>query len=117
MTRLSRLVLVVLVFIASIGTLLPPARAQDAGPSAAQQLADRYVPVAYLRTQDRACALPPGGGEPYLPLPVEIVLDNERVLIRDSATDQVLGTGPDAVEHATYGPDTNMDFTGTAYCP
>ncbi|HLU34303.1 MAG TPA: hypothetical protein VKZ61_00930 [Thermomicrobiales bacterium] len=112
MTRLSRLVLVVLVFIASIGTLLPPARAQDAGPSAAQQLADRYVPVAYLRTQDRACALPPGGGEPYLPLPVEIVLDNERVLIRDSATDQVLGTGPDAVELATYGPDTYMDFPG-----
>jgi hypothetical protein len=112
MTRMSRLVLMTLVFLATFDGLLSPARAQDAQPSAAQQLADRYVPVAYLRTQDRACALPPGGGEPYLPLPVEIVLDNERVLIRDSATNDVLGTGPDAAELATFDPGTYMDFPG-----
>jgi hypothetical protein len=45
-------------------------------------------------------------------LPVEIVLGNDRVLIRDSADDSVIATGPDAAELATYGPDTYMDFPG-----
>lgn len=91
----------------------PAGSAQDTSPAAAHQLADRYVPVAYLREQHRACAAPPAGGEPYLPLPVEIVLDNERVLIRDRATnDEVVAVGPSAAELATYGPETYMDFPG-----
>jgi hypothetical protein len=93
--------------------LAMPAMAQDAQTSPGQQLADRYVPVAYLREQERACAVPPQGGEPYLPLPVEMVLGNDRVLIRDGANgDEVVATGPYASELATYGPDTYMDFPG-----
>lgn len=89
------------------------ADAQSPDASSAQQLADRYVPVAYVRTQQQACAVPPGGGEPYLPLPVEMVLDNDRVLIRDGANnDEVLATGVGAAELATFGPDTYMDFPG-----
>ncbi len=90
-----------------------PVAAQDAAASPEQQLADRYVPVVYVREQERPCAMPPQGGEPYLPVPVEMVLGNERVLIRDSENDdQVIATGPDAAELAAYGPETYMDFPG-----
>jgi hypothetical protein len=98
----------------SAGLLSPSVSvAQRNTPSPEQALANRYVPVTYVREQKRACAVPPQGGEPYLPLPVEMVLGNERVLIRDRANgDQVITTGPDAAELATYGPDTYMDFPG-----
>lgn len=89
------------------------AQAQDATSSSSQQLVDRYVPVAYLREQREPCAIPPSGGEPYLPLPVEMVLDNERVLMRDAGDgDRVLDTGPNASELATLDADTYMDFPG-----
>ncbi len=89
-----------------------PAAAQEA-ISPGQELADRYVPVAYVREQEHACAVPPGGGEPYLPVPVEMVLGNERVLIRDSENgDQVIANGADAAELKTFGPETYMDFPG-----
>jgi hypothetical protein len=97
--------------------LFPPDPASAASQRAAnapeQELADLYVPVAYVREQQRACAVPPGGGEPYLPLPVEMVLNNDRVLIRDGATNnEVLAVGPDAAELAAFGPTTYMDFPG-----
>lgn len=96
-----------------ISLFATPTAAQDAPQSPAQELADRYAPVVYVREQDHACAMPPQGGEPYLPLPVEMVLGNERVLIRDSENgDQVVATGPNATELATYGPETYMDFPG-----
>jgi hypothetical protein len=84
----------------------------DAG-SLEQQLADKYSPIVYLRQQAYQCASPPDGGEPYLPLPVEIVLDNPEVLVRDRANnDHVVATGVNAAELATYGPDTYLDFPG-----
>jgi hypothetical protein len=112
MTRAPRSLLAAFGLLLLLCGQVAPATAQEATSSPEQELADRYVPVAYLREQERACATPPGGGEPYLPLPVEIVLDNDRVLIRDSSTDEVLGTGPNAAELATFGPDTYMDFPG-----
>ncbi len=88
--------------------------AQPAGaPSVEQQLADRYVPVAYLREQEDDCAGPPQGGEPYLPLPIDIVLDNPEVLLRDAADgDQVLASGVGATDLASFGPDTYLDYPG-----
>ena len=102
------------------GVLLPAVRqpvaaqaAQTDSGSLEQQLADKYSPIVYLRQQAYQCASPPDGGEPYLPLPVEIVLDNPEVLIRDRANDDhVVGTGVTAAELATYGPDTYLDFPG-----
>ncbi len=88
--------------------------AQPATPTAIeQQLADRYVPVAYLREQAYDCAGPPQGGEPYLPLPIDVVLDNPEVLLRDAAdNDRVLDTGPGATDILAYGEDTYLDYPG-----
>ncbi|HWV23404.1 MAG TPA: hypothetical protein VNZ58_04370, partial [Thermomicrobiales bacterium] len=113
MTRPARILLIVIGSIMMFAGFASSVYGQTGGDSAAQELVDRYVPVAYLREQERACAVPPYGGEPYLPLPVEMVLDNDRVLIRDGANhDEVLATGVSASELATYGPDTYMDFPG-----
>ncbi len=91
-----------------------PASAGQTGVSAVeQQLADRYVPVAYLREQEHDCAGPPQGGEPYQPLPVDIVLDNPEVLLRDAANgDQVIASGVGAADLVAYGPDTYLDYPG-----
>lgn len=95
-----------------------PVTAQEAPVSPEQQLIDRYVPVVYIREQRHPCAPTPDGGEPYLPVPVELVLDNERVLLRDAANgDRVLATGVSAGELATYGPNTYLDFPGDARRP
>ena len=93
--------------------LLPaPMMAQQAG-SPTQELIDRYLPVIYIREQEYDCARPPEQGEPYLPVPVEMVLGNERVLLRDGAdSDQVIGQGVDAPELATHGEDIYLDFPG-----
>lgn len=88
--------------------------AQDTPPtSAEQQLAERYAPVAYLRQQENDCARPPYGGEPYLPLPIDVVLDDPEVLLRDAADgDRVLGAGLGAPELVAFGPDTYLDYPG-----
>jgi hypothetical protein len=100
----------------SLTTATSVARQSDTA-SPEQQLADRYAPVAYLREQTEDCARPPEGGEPYLPVPVELVLDNPAIVLRDSDTGEVLATGPDAVDLATFGPDTYLDFPGDPLRP
>jgi hypothetical protein len=108
----KRLVLVAMVFVAVVASL-GGAGAQDAAASVEQQLVDRYLPVIYVREHEFTCARPPEQGEPYLPIPVEMVLGNQRVLLRDGATnDMVIGEGVDAVELARHGEDTYLDFPG-----
>lgn len=89
------------------------AGARNAAVSVEQQLVDRYLPVIFVREHEFTCARPPEEGEPYLPVPVEMVLGNERVLLRDAANnDMVIGEGVDAVELARHGEDTYLDFPG-----
>ncbi|MGB3304900.1 MAG: hypothetical protein WBA63_01865 [Thermomicrobiales bacterium] len=78
-----------------------------------QALVAKYLPVVYVRQQDHPCAAAPEGGEPYRPVPVEMVLGNPRVELRDGAEgDRVLATGVGATDLAAYGPDTYLDFPG-----
>ena len=110
-TRWLFAILVTTVLLPAIPTSTS-ASAQQAAPLG-QMLADRYAPIGYLRTQSHPCATPPGGGEPYVPLPVEMVLDNPRVLVRNGADgDKVLATGVSAQQLATFGPETYLDFPG-----
>jgi ABC-type sulfate transport system permease subunit len=98
--------------------VVPSGAAQEAPQaSAEQQLADKYAPITYLRTQSHDCAPVPSDGEPYMPVPVEVVLDNPAVVLRDSTTDEILATGVDAIELATYGPDTYLDWPGDPLQP
>ena len=85
---------------------------------AEKQLVDKYLPVIYVRQQESACAAPPEGGEGYRPLPVELVLGNDAVQLKDGANgDTVLASGVTAQELATYGPDTYLDFPGNPRDP
>lgn len=88
-------------------------------PSAAtQELVERYLPVIYVREQEADCARPPEAGEPYRPVPVELVLGNDAVLLRDGANgDAVLGEGVEGPELATYGEDVYLDFPGDPRSP
>lgn len=87
--------------------------AQEDDRSPEEILAVRYSPIAYVKIQEQQCGVPPYEGEPYLILPVEMILDNERILIRDGAnSDEVVATGVSAQELATLGPTTYMDFPG-----
>lgn len=106
--------LFVLISLCVVASVLPTGiAAQEDDRPAEQILAERYSPVAYVKVQEQQCGVPPYEGEPYLILPVEMVLENERVLIRDGANnDQVVATGVSAQELATYGPTTYMDFPG-----
>ncbi|MEJ7900453.1 MAG: hypothetical protein WKF63_01310 [Thermomicrobiales bacterium] len=71
------------------------------------------MPVAYLREQEYDCAAPPQGGEPYLPLPIDIVLDNPEVLLRDGSNgNQVITSGVGATELLDYDLNTYLDYPG-----
>ncbi len=107
-------VLVAILTIAMLGSAFPvQAAAQTPNLSAEQELADRYAPVMYVRIQSQRCGTPPDEGEPYLPLPVEMVIGNDDVVIRDGENDdEIIATGPSAQELATFGRETYMDFPG-----
>jgi hypothetical protein len=109
--RISKIILMLSALVLLAGPAPLPAFAQEASPG--QQLAERYSPVAYVRYHERKCGTPPNDGEPYTPLPVELVLNNDEVLVRDgSKDDAVVAVGPGAQELATFGPETYLDFPG-----
>ncbi len=119
MTRVATRAISIFAVLFLFGIPVVPSSAAQETPQASpeQQLADRYAPITYLRTQTKDCAPVPSGGEPYLPVPVEVVLDNPQVILRDRQTDEILATGVDAVELATYGPDTYLDWPGDPLQP
>lgn len=85
---------------------------------AEKQLVAKYLPVIYVRQQESTCAAPPEGGEAYRPLPVDLVLGNPEVDLKDGANgDKVLASGVTAPELATYGPNTYLDFPGNPRDP
>jgi hypothetical protein len=87
--------------------------AQTASPE--QQLAERFAPIAMLRGQSAACDR---SGEGYFPAPVEVVLGNQAVVLKQridggsSATDPVVVRGPTAQDLAGLGDDYYLDFPG-----
>ena len=59
-----------------------------------RELAERYAPVVFVKPQDAPCDT---GGEPFEPAPVEIVLDNPEVFLRQVGNgDPVAMSGPSA---------------------
>ena len=68
-----------------------PAAAQDvAAPSAAERLAQKYAPIAYLKRQGTPCDT---DGEPFLPAPVEVVLGDPAVALRQAPGRAVVAWG------------------------
>lgn len=80
----------------------------------ARLLASRYRPVIKIRHRDAMCT---GDGEPYLPVPVELVFDNPAVRLRENThrsdfRDPVLVTGPTIRDIEAADADTYLDFPG-----
>jgi hypothetical protein len=83
--------------------------------SAAQQLAEKYAPIAYLRVQKAACDK---DGEGYYPAPVEIVLGNPEVALKhnegadSSENDPIIMMGPTAQDLVGLDDNYYLDFPG-----
>ena len=88
------------------------ARAQD---DPAQELADRYAPIMKLKAQEEECD---SDGEPYAPMSVDAVLDNELVVLRQvGPQDPVLMKGAGAADLFGLTESVFLDFPGSALNP
>lgn len=81
---------------------------------AARLLAERYRPILMLRQRDAMCT---GDGEPYLPVPVDLVFDNPAVRLRENSgrsdfRDPVLTVAPAVTDIAAADAGTYLDFPG-----
>jgi hypothetical protein len=112
--RLSRTILLVMVGCVIGLASVDMAMAQQASGSPEQQLAEKYAPIAELRQQEEACDR---DGEGYFPAPVEVVLGNPEVALKqatgeDSKSDTVVKMGPTAQDLAGKDDTYYLDFPG-----
>ena len=78
-------------------------------------LAERYVPVVMVKAQDGSCDT---RGEPFEPAPVEIVLDNPEIFLRQVGNDDpVAMRGPGARDLFDLREGWYLDFPGDALDP
>ncbi len=86
-----------------------PLQAVDAQASTAEeQLAAKYGPIVYLKEQEHDCD---GKGEAYYPAPVETVLGNPDVVLRDGKGN-VVAEAPTAGDLYGKGEEFYLDFPG-----
>ena len=118
--RWHRLLLAMLigVMVVQFTSDLSIARAQTLSPQ--QELVDRYAPIVFLRQQEEACDR---RGAVIFPAPVDFVLDNPEVALKqaipdgNSSTDPVIKTAPSAQDLAGLGDDFYLDFPGNPRRP
>lgn len=86
------------------------------GPTADEiALAERNAPIVFVRQQDGPCDT---DGEPFEPAPVDIVLDNPEVLLRQVGNDDpVTVIGPSAADIFDLREGWYLDFPGDALEP
>jgi hypothetical protein len=88
--------------------------------TAAEQLAEKYAPVAYLKQQTGPCD---DEGEPFQPAPVEVVLGDPAVVLRqntggeNAAADPIVVTAPTAQDLAGRDETYYLDFPGNPRAP
>jgi hypothetical protein len=92
----------------------PRQPAGDVDP-AVQALADRFAPVIMIKDQAGPCDVE---GEPFVPMPVEIVLDNPEIALRQlSRDDPTVMRGPGARDLFELGEGFFLDFPGSSLTP
>jgi hypothetical protein len=96
---------------AAVAAALIPALARAASPE--QQLVERYAPVVRVVAQDEPC----GRGEPFEPIDVQLVLDNDDVALRGPWSNANLAEiGPSADDlRGRY--EYHLDFPGDPLDP
>lgn len=104
------------VFFGCVGPLLgavEPAAADS--NDQAQELVDRFAPVLMIKKQAHPCD---EDGEAFLPMPVDIVLDNPEVALRMlSSDDPVMKWAPRAADVSTLGEGFFLDLPGNSLTP
>ncbi len=102
-------VLALLVVAVVVGALAGNSRAQAAPTeaAAAELLAKKYVPYVVVRVQEEEC----GPGEPYRPVPVDSVLGDPSVVLRDPSG-EVVKKGVEPQDLAGVGEGYYLDFPG-----
>ena len=79
------------------------------------ELAERYAPVVFVRPQEAPCDK---HGEPFEPAPVDVVLDNPEVFLRQVGNgDPVAMRGPTARDIFDLREGWYLDFPGDALAP
>ena len=119
---MRRAIALVVLLVLLAGGSAAPVRAQDhAAPAqtpnadAAQQLAERFAPIVMLKQQRDDCD---PDGEPYRPGPVDIVLDNPSVALRQVGNDDpVVKWAPSASDLFGLNQGFYIDFPGSALSP
>jgi hypothetical protein len=113
MTKLARVTTTAWILIILLVATRGSAAAQ--GASAEEQLAQKYAPIAMLRQQTASCDKK---GEGYFPAPVDLVLGNPEVALKQigstdsSADDPVIKMGPTAQDLAGKDDTYYLDFPG-----
>ena len=108
---LPSLLLAAVLVVISGGTA---AGAQSA-PEPEQALAERFAPIIVIKQQEEPCD---PEGEAFVPMPVEIVLDNPQVALRQLGPDNpVVMWGPSAADLHGLGEGFFLDFPGTPLNP
>ena len=102
---------------ATLGLLLfaaaAGARAAAAAASPEQQLAEKYAPIVALKEQTKACDTK---GEPFRPIPVDVVLGRSDVRLVDSKG-KLIDTAPTAADLFGQGESTYLDLPGNPLDP
>jgi hypothetical protein len=102
------------VMLGSVAHATPAPPGNDVDP-AAQALADRFAPIIMVKQQDLPCDTK---GEPFVPMPVEIVLDNPEIALRQLGPDNpTVMRGPGARDVFELGEGFFLDFPGTPLAP
>ena len=113
----TRAVLLGLFLLPAFAGLRPDAGYAQSDP--AQELAERWAPLAVLRDQSAPCDR---NGEGYFPAPVESVLGNPDVALKiadgtSSATDTIVKMAPTAQDIANLDDQYYLDFPGNPRRP
>ena len=81
----------------------------------AVDLAERFAPVIMIKEQEQDCD---PDGEPFWPMPVDVLLDNPEIALRQmSRSDPVVMRGPGAADLAGLGGGFFLDFPGDSLRP
>lgn len=114
LTRSVLLTTVMTFALASFG--VGTAHAQvDPTSAEAQELAERHAPIVMLKEQSGPCD---SEGEPFAPMSVDVILDNDDVLLRQAGTgDPVVRRAPTAQDLHGRGDGFFLDFNGRALHP
>lgn len=108
--------LFVALLVVGLATLVwsSPVAAQEAA-SPARELAERYAPVVFVRPQAHPCD---PNGERFEPAPVDVVLDNPEVFLRQVGNDDpVAMRGPTGRDLYDLREGWYLDFPGDALAP